>query len=147
MDHAPRALSELNTEDCADLLKQVAQIGEADRLCRSAFAGAYEDERNDELGNLDAAPTDDEEIPHAQQDLLNAEEDMLEGIPLPGILIDEAQRRKQWLKLPMRARTAIRKIHQEMGHAPKSVLIPILRASKVPDDFVTAARLYKSRAW
>ena len=65
---------------------------------------------------------------------------MLEGLPLPGVPLVEAERRKQWLKIPPRTRAAIRKLHNQFGHAPRSVLKQLLRASKMPKEYIDACK-------
>ena len=64
---------------------------------------------------------------------------MLEKIPLPGIPKQESERRKQWIKIPKKARLAIRKMHKEWGHMPRSVLKNILRIAKADESYILAA--------
>ena len=54
----------------------------------------------------------------------------------------EAARRREWLKLPRAARIAVRRLHQEFGHTPRSVLVQILKASKAPQEYIAAAKSF-----
>ena len=47
--------------------------------------------------------------PHDVQERAQAEDDLLEQIPMPGVPRHEAHRRRQWLTIPRKARIAIRK--------------------------------------
>ena len=71
------------------------------------------------------------------------EADMLEQIPMPGASADERERRRKWLTLPRKARIAIRKLHNELGHVPQSVLVKILRASRANRNMIDAAKFFK----
>ena len=65
---------------------------------------------------------------------------------MPGVPEDERYRRREWLKLPKKARIAIRRLHTEFGHAPRTVLEQILRASKASADMRNAAKYFKCTA-
>ena len=71
--------------------------------------------------------------------MLASEEELLEQIPVPGVPEDERARRKAWLALPRKARVAIRRMHEEWGHMPSSVIIEILKLAKAPEEYVQAA--------
>ena len=73
----------------------------------------------------------------------DAEQDLLESIPLPGNPVSEQQRKKLWLSLPRRARLAIRKLHRNFRHLPKQALVQMLRASKAPKSFIDAAKAHR----
>ena len=64
---------------------------------------------------------------------------MLEELPLPGASLDDKERRKKWLKIPQKARLAIRKMHKEWGHMPGSVLKNILKVAKADESYIKAA--------
>ncbi len=68
---------------------------------------------------------------------------MLDAMPLPGTPKDEAERRRLWLLIPLRARAAIRRMHRQFGHPAVSVLCQILRAARAPLDYIKAARHMK----
>ena len=101
---------------------------EAERewLARVAFVGEYTQEQREEMEHEDAEDPDEEEekspLPAEVEEALLREEEMLEGVPLPGVPGHEKARRETWLKIPRRARAAIRKMHREWGHMHPSVL-------------------------
>ena len=101
-----------------------------------------------ELAEIDQALEEGTTPPHGTDldDIVRQEEEMLENIPLPGTPTEEAERRKEWLKIPIRVRTAIRRLHIEFGHCPKSVLVPLLRAGGMSKEHIRAAQLYKCAA-
>ena len=37
-------------------------------------------------------------------------------MPLPGTPVDEAERKRAWTALPLRVRTAVRRMHRQFGH-------------------------------
>ena len=78
------------------------------------------------------ATTDEELLAHGRR--------MLEEIPLPGTPVGEAERRKEWLKIPRPARAAIWRLHNQFGHCPKTVLVEILKNSKADESFIRAAK-------
>ena len=74
------------------------------------------------------------------ESIFEQEEEMLESIPLPNMPKDEKERREAWLKLPRKARLAVRKLHRQFGHCPPRTLVEILRASGAKPEYVQAAR-------
>ena len=44
---------------------------------------------------------------------IDREKDLLDAMPLPGTRVDEAERRRAWITLPLRVRTAIRRMHRQ----------------------------------
>ena len=95
-----------------------------------------------------------EKVPAADQwtdtmrleQILEEENDFLSQIPLPGVPKDERERRLQWSKVPRRIRAAVRRLHKQFGHVPRSVLVSLVKAAKLPEAFVTAARSLKCLA-
>ena len=80
------------------------------------------------------------------EELLEAEEDMLGSLPLPGVPKDERERRKLWTTIPQRIRAAIRRLQKQFGHVPRSVLISLVKAAKLPKVYMDAARSLKCTA-
>ena len=113
---------------------------ERDWLARSAFPVAYvaaQQEENE--GTIDAVDADgDRVMPEGLEELLQREEEMIESIPLPGVPGHEKSRREAWLKIPRRARAAIRKMHREWGHNINTVLKRILKIAKAPQEYIDA---------
>ena len=68
---------------------------------------------------------------------------MLATLPLPGVPKSERERRKVWTQVPQRIRAAIRRLHKQFGHCPRSVLIALIKASKLPKEYLDAARSLK----
>ena len=63
------------------------------------------------------------------------EADLLEQVPLPGHPESEKECLASWLRLPRRARVAIRLLHRNLGHLPREALVQMLRAVGAPQDF------------
>ena len=70
----------------------------------------------------------------------------LEELPLAGFPTEEAERRREWLKLPREARAAIRQLHKVLGHKPRNVILQILKGAKAPEEYIQAAKLYRCDA-
>ena len=70
------------------------------------------------------------------------QETMLDEVDVPGLPLEESERRRQWRKLPQRVRI-VRCLHHQFGHVPRKVLINLLRAAKAHEDFVKALRLLR----
>ena len=68
---------------------------------------------------------------------------MLDELPLPGYPKTEQERRSKWLALPRRARVAIRRLHRNFRHLPKTALVQMLRASKADKTYIEAAKAYR----
>ena len=77
---------------------------------------------------------------------VDREKDLLDAMPLPGTLVDEAERRRAWIALPLRVRTAIRRMHRQFGHPSSTVLVQILRAARAPPEYIRACRHFRCDA-
>ena len=120
-------------------------------LISVAFAGELaleeleEEAADGRTTTLDGPDTDDEGdanvdmSPEEVGDLQAREQDLLDSVPLPGVPVRESERRKKWLKIHRKARAAIRKMHRDWGHLPRSVLKVILKAAKAPKEYIEAA--------
>ena len=75
--------------------------------------------------------------------LVANEDQVLEDLPLPGFPQEEAERRKAWSKLPLKARAAIRRLHEMLGHKPTSVVIQILKGARANPEYIRAAKLFR----
>ena len=63
------------------------------------------------------------------------EKDLLDAMPLPGTPVDEAERKGAWTALPLRVRTALRRMHRQSGHpSPTCALL-----GPLPSTFRRAA--------
>ena len=72
-----------------------------------------------EQGPLDTVENE-EDFGYTEEELLAMERSILEEIPLPGTPKDEANRRKELLKLPRIARAAVRQLHATRDFGPCS---------------------------
>ena len=121
----------------------------------AAFPAEAEEDELDMIGSLDLPENGGEDEPPVGQaedeerrprtveemeGIFEQEEEMLESIPLPNMPKDEKERREAWLKLPRKARLAVRKLHRQFGHCPPRTLVEILRASGAKPEYVQAAR-------
>ena len=61
----------------------------------------------------------------------------MEQIPVPGVPENERARRKAWVALPKKACIAIRRMHEEWGHMPRTVMIEILKLAKAPKEYIS----------
>ena len=59
---------------------------------------------------------------------------MLDEVDIPGLPLEESERRRQWRKLPQRVRIGVRRLHHQFGHVPRKVLINLLRAATVHEE-------------
>ena len=71
------------------------------------------------------------------------EADLLEQIPLPDHPGSEKERLASRLRLPRRARVAIRRLHRNLRHLPKEALVQMLRAARAPQDYIGAAKTFR----
>ena len=85
----------------------------ADRVACVAFLAEAVAEMRDERGSTLDDPGDDTMPVLLDEDLSKAvdrEKDLLDAMPLPGTPVDEAERRRSWIALPLRVRTAVRQL-------------------------------------
>ena len=70
---------------------------------------------------------------------------LLEQIPPPGHPEFEKERLASWLRLPRRARVAIRRLHRTVRHLQKEALVQILRAARTHKITSTQPRPFDAR--
>ena len=105
----PRSSDDLQDDSYYDTLEQIAQVSYGESEYRNAFPAEHIEETAFEKDLLDSAQGEDPNpTPHDLEQLIHAEEDLLAGLPVPGVPMDEQMRRSKWLELPKRARVAIR---------------------------------------
>ena len=78
-----------------------------------------------------------------RNDYLEAEQNLLDEMPLPGFSQDEATRRLLWAAIPRKERVAIRRLHHTTGHKPKCVLTQILKGAHAPKEHIDDARQFR----
>ena len=121
----------------------------ADRVACVAFPAEAAAEMRDERGStLDDPGNETMPVP-LDEDLSKAvdrEKDLLDAMTLLGTPVDEAERRRSWIALPLRVRTAIRRMHRQFGHPSPTVLVQILRAARAPTENFQACRHFRCDA-
>ena len=104
---------------------------------------------HDERGStLDDPGNDTMQVP-LDEDLSKAvdrEKDLLDAMPLLGTPVYEAERRRAWIALPLRVRTAIRRMHRQFGHPSSTVLVQILRAARALPEYIKVCRHFRCDA-
>ena len=113
----------------------------ADRVARVAFPAEAAAEMRDERGSTMPVPLD-EDLSKA----VDREKDLLDAMPLPGTPVDEAERRRAWIAIPLRVRTATRRMHRQFGHPSSTALVQILRAAGAPPEYIQACRHFRCDA-
>ncbi len=73
----------------------------------------------------------------------DAEAELLDARPLPGMPKTERERREKWLLLPNRARLASGRLHRNFRHLPKNILVHMLSAAKAPRDYIDAFEAHR----
>jgi len=121
----------------------LAESHHMDKCVDAAFAGTEEAAAESETKVIDTStgPEDEAKVDPTEQ--VDEEQDLIDKIPLPGNPQSEAQRKRAWLALPRRARITIRRLHRNFRHLPKNALVQMLRAAKVPKEYIEAARQHK----
>ena len=117
----------------------------ADRVACVAFPAEAAAEMRDERGSTLDDPGNDTMTVPLDEDLNKAvdrEKDLLDAMPLTGTPVDEAERRRSWIALPLRVRTAIRRMHRQFGHPSSTVLVQILRAARAPPSTFRHADIF-----
>ena len=133
------------TIECADLLGTIAEDQHLTRCAQVCFAGTEEDqaEQHDQ-GTIDEVLEDqDAEGGGDALEEADREADLLEQMLLPGHPESEKERVASWLRLPRRARVAIRRLHRKLRHLPKVVLVQLLRAARAPQESLIAAKTFR----
>ena len=110
----------------------------------AAFAGTEEEAAEGE-SHIDGifSKEDEGEIDVDDEGDVDDEEEMLEQMPFPGNPVSERERKVKWLALPRRARIAIRRLHRNFKHLPKTAMVQMLRASRAPKEYVDAAKAHR----
>jgi hypothetical protein len=94
---------------------------------------------------LDEIDGEDNDCPLDSQatQVADAERDLLDSVPMPGVPTDEAERRRLWTAFPQRVRAAIRRVRPQFGHPPTSVLTQVLKAARAPAEYIQAIKHMK----
>ena len=138
-------MDDLETVEFADVLGSIAEDQHWTRCAQVCFTGTEEDqaERHDQ-GTIDEVLGDQdmEEGGHAPEEAAR-EADLLEQMLLPGHPESEKERLASWLRLPRRARAAIRRLHRNLRYLPKEALVQMSCAARAPQDCINAAKTFR----
>ena len=133
----PRNVDDLETVKFAEVLGSIAEDQHLTRCAQVCFTSTEEAqaERHDQ-GTIDEV-LGDEDMEEGGDALEEAdrEADLLEQMPLASHPESEKERLASWLRLPRRARVALRRSHRNLRHFPKEALVQMLRAARDPQDF------------
>jgi len=139
----PRCTDDLEEMQFADVLAGLAESHHIDKCADTVFVGTDEAAAEADPKIIDAVIGQEDEAFADPAGIHDDEQDLLEKIPLPGNPESEQQRKKLWLSLPRRARIVIRRLHRSFKHLPKNALVQMLRAAKVPKEFIDAAKAHR----
>ena len=146
---APRTVLDVGDSSYWDtLLPSLVEVM-ADRVACVAFPAEAAAEMHDERSPTLDDPGDDAQQVPLDEDLRRAidrEKDLLDAMLLPGIPVDEAERRRAWTALPLRVRTAVRRMHRQFGHPSPTFLVQVLRAARAPSEYIQACRHFRCDA-
>ena len=141
----PRNVADLETVEFADFFDAIAEDHQLTRCAQVCFTGTDVDraERHDH-GTIDEVLADqDMEERGEVLDEADLEADLLDWIPVPGHPESEKERLASWLRLPRRARSAIRRLHRNLRHLPREAPVQVLRAARAPQDYICAAKTFR----
>ena len=142
---SPRNVDDLETVEFADVLGAIAEDQHLTRCAQVCFTGTEEDQaEQQDQGTIDEV-LEDQDMEGGGDALEEAdrEADLLEQMPLPGHPESEKERLASWLRLPRRARVAIRRLHRSLRHLPKEALVQMLRAARAPQDYISVAKTFR----
>ena len=137
----PRCVEDLEETEFADVIREIAEELHLDKSMHQAFVGTEESAAEPISIPIDSVE-DDVEIEIDSTNITDKEADLLDAMPLPGYPKSGQERRTKWLALPRRARIAIRRLHRNFRHLPKSALVQMLRAAKAPKEYIVAAKSF-----
>ena len=141
----PRSVVDLETLEFAAVLGAIAEDQHLTRCAPVCFTGTGEGhaEQRDQ-GTIDEVLGDqDREEGGDALEEADREADLLEQMPLLDHPESEKERLVSWLRLLRRARVAIRRLHRNLRHLPKEALVQVLRAARVPLNYMSAAKTFQ----
>ena len=143
----PRSVEDLETVEFADVLSAIAEDQHLTRCAQVCFTGTEEDQaKQRDHGTIDEV-LGDKDMAEGGDVLEEAdrEADLLEQMLLPGHPESEKERLASWLRLPRRARVAIRRLHRNLRHLPREAHVQMLHAARAPQDYTSAAKTFRCR--
>ena len=108
-----------------------------------AFVGDMEDEARGDGEPFDALWDFENRAQANPVEELISKQTLIDEVEIPGLPQDEAERRRQWRKLPASARIAVRRLHRQFGHVPRQTMIHLLRAARVRSEFTDPVKLHR----
>ena len=146
--HCPKSIETINDPELIDILVDSLEDTKTRLEIDVAFPAEARQDDADILGYLDVIrdPRTDsaQAIPDPDQPHVDAE--LLDDLPLEGFPVEEAERRKAWSRVPRKARIAIRRLHNMIGHKPKDVMLQILKGAKAEPELIAACKDFKCDA-
>ena len=140
----PRNVDDLETIDFAEKLGTIAEDQHLTRCVQACLAGAEVIKLNSTIRerltkSSETKTWKTEETPW--QKLI----EKLICLNKHHCLSPESQKERlaSWLRLPRRARVAIRRLHRNLRHLPKEALVQMLRAARAPQDCISAAKVFR----
>ena len=138
----PRCTDDLEDTQVADITGGIAESHHLGRCVDAAFVGT-EEAKAESKGSIHGIGNFQDEVVPDDTEAFDDEQDLLDKTLLPGSPVSEQQRKQKWLSLPRRARIAVRRLHRNFRHLPKNALVQLLRASRVPKEFIEATKVNK----
>ena len=138
-----KTMDHVLSSDMGSWLKDLLHDLTVTDLLSTAFPAFVHEERVEHLPTMDVVEREQDVGTINPVPELIEEETLLDEVDIPGLPLEESERRRQWRKLPQRVRIGVRRLHHQFGHVPRKVLINLLRAAKVHEDFVKAVRLHR----
>lgn len=144
----PRSIDTIGEPELLDILKMSLNDSMNRHEVDVAFPAEARQDDADMQGHLDGVfdPRVDADtaLPDENQPLVDSE--LLNSLPLEGFPVEEAERRKMWSRVPRKARIAIRRLRNMLGHKPKDVMIQNLKGAKADPELALAAKHFKCDA-
>ena len=145
----PRNVEDLETVEFADVLGAIAEGQDLTRSAQECFTGTEEDQAEQrDHGSIDEV-LGDQDMAQGGDVLEEAERaaDLLEQMPLPRHPESEKERLAFWLRLPRRARVAIRRLRRNSRHLPRGALEQMSRAVRAPQDYISATKTFRCQGY
>ena len=133
--------SSFESEDFGCLSRDISHDMYTNQMVNAAFPAEAAEEGNEGVPLVVILGEDD--LDRNVEATAEAEDELVESIPLPNLPESEHCPRVVWNKLPFKARAGIRRLHKQFGHCPKHVLIQILKASKAPKEYLDAVSFFR----
>ena len=144
-EHDGKSMDDLFSHDFASFVQEIGQELHLESMSRAAFPAEMVEESSKE-GTFDEVLTE-ADVGHMDpgEEILS-DETFLDTVEVPGLPMQEQERRKAWRKLPQRVRISVRRLHRQFGHCPRNVMTNLLKAAKVDKAYIDAVKLHRCTA-